>query len=88
MRRYTTHAHFDKMFIKLSSKLQLKFLERSQLFLAHPTRPLLYDHSLRGRWADHRSINVSGDYRAIYRSLGAEQYLFVAIGTHHELFGT
>ena len=87
MRGFTTHKTFDRMFTKLSRRLQLKFLERSGFFLVDPFHTLLYDHELKGKWVNHRSINVSGDYRAVYRQLDAESYLFVAIGTHHELFG-
>ena len=86
--RVLRSTKFDKQFSKLPVRLQEAYIERNRLFRENRRHPLLHDHALAAEWVGHRSINVTGDYRAVYRQLDAESYLFVAIGTHHELFGT
>ena len=78
---------FDKQFAKLSTGIQEAYIERNRLFMEDRRYPLLRDHALTGAWAGHRSINVTGDYRAVYEEVAADTFRFVAIGTHHELFG-
>lgn len=34
----------------------------------------------------YRSINITGDYRAIYEVKDGIAY-FISVGTHHELYG-
>jgi len=88
MRRLITHKSFDKQFGKLPKEIQQKFLDRSNVFLHDVANPLLNDHALTGKWAGHRSINVTGDFRALYRLIAEDEYLFAAIGTHSELYGS
>lgn len=80
---------FTKKFIKeqakLSASMQVRFDIRLKLFLNNPFHPQLNNHSLRPPYAGCRSINISGDFRAIYEQ--HEDYvLFVHIGTHSELY--
>jgi len=46
--------------------------------------PLLNNHPLDGIWIGCRSINITGDFRAVYEELGNDNFEFVAIGTHSE----
>lgn len=78
---------FTKQYLKLQKSLQVKCDERLLLFKSNRSHPLLDDHPLHGEWMGHRSINVTGDYRALYFEEGMSAW-FVAVGTHHELFGT
>lgn len=82
------HRKFDKMFEKLPELVKRKFRERKHLFLQDLFHPLLNNHALTGPYETFRSINVTGDYRALYRHLSEKEILFTHIGTHHELFGT
>lgn len=82
------HRSFEKKFVKLSKKLRIQFKERRDLFLAEPFHPLLNNHSLHEPYAECRSINVTGDYRAVFYHESDDVIRFIAIGTHHELFGT
>ena len=66
-------------------KIQIKFGERLLLFSKDMFHPLLNNHALRGIYKDTRSINVTGDYRALYTHDG-EKVVFIAIGTHSELY--
>jgi len=83
---YTTN--FRKMYRKLQPKIQERFKERRNIFLSNPFDSLLDNHQLHGEFAGCRSINVTGDYRAIYYYEREDAVRFIAIGTHHELFGT
>lgn len=78
---------FDKDFVKLTKKLQEQFKKRRDLFISDRFHPLLDNHQLRGEYAGCRSINVTGDYRAVYLEVAGVAW-FLRIGTHHELFGT
>lgn len=81
---------FSKNFLKQARKLtpaqRQKLLLRLQLFAAQPLHPLLRNHSLRGKYKDYRSIDISGDLRALYLVVG-EEAIFDAVGTHSQLYG-
>ncbi len=77
---------FRKKMRKLPRTIQDGFWERLQLFRENARHPLLHDHALTGEWAGCRSLNVTGDYRAIYVVDGST-IRFLAIGTHAELYG-
>jgi len=77
---------FKKMFKKKNAWVQDKFRERISLFMQDRNHPSLYNHSLGGIWAGCRSINITGDFRAVYEELGNDYFEFVAIGTHSELY--
>jgi len=80
------HRLFEKDFDKLPRNVQLKFYERVELFRTGTFHPLLNNHSVEKRFPGCRSINVTGDYRAIFSERG-DTALFVRIGTHSELYG-
>ena len=79
-------THFKKRRAKLSKPLQMKLNERLRLFVQDRFHPLLNNHELTGEWAGHRSINVTGSYRAIFIQ-GTDSVTFVTVGTHSELYG-
>ncbi|MBI5139894.1 MAG: type II toxin-antitoxin system mRNA interferase toxin, RelE/StbE family [Candidatus Vogelbacteria bacterium] len=81
------HRDFSKQFAKLDRKLRIRFVERKDLFLVNPHHSLLDNHELDHDWAGCRSINITGDFRAIFRPLPADTIEFLAIGTHHQLYG-
>ena len=80
------HPSFSKDFGKLDDKIRAKFVERRDLFIENPYHLLLNNHALSGEWAGHRSINVTGDFRAIFRPYES-LCVFVRIGTHPQLYG-
>lgn len=77
---------FKKMFTKQRPATREKFRERTKIFLDNPFDPLLRNHSLRGKYDGYRSIDVAGDIRAVFKQ-GEGYVLFIAIGTHSELYG-
>ncbi len=78
---------FNKQFAKFPAGVQEAYIERNRLFMENRRQSLLNDHALTGEWSGHRSINVTGDYRAIYSEIAKDAFEFSAIGTHHQLFG-
>lgn len=63
-----------------------KFIERFLMFKQNPTNPLLNKHLLHGEYSDCYSINVTGNYRAIFRYLSPVDVEFIRIGTHSQLY--
>ena len=77
---------FKKDFQKLSQRLKEKFAERILLFEKDQFDPILNNHALKGRYLGYRSINVTGDLRAIFKKSGNEA-IFVVIDSHSNLYG-
>jgi len=81
------HRNFEKQFGKMSPKVRQQFRRRLVLFAENPFHPHLHDHALKGKFDGYRSINVTGDIRAVYKRLLVEDVEFDAIGSHGELYG-
>lgn len=75
------------MFDKCSPNVQKKFRERITVFLTDKFAEELGNHALRGKHDGLRSINITGDIRAIYDQLDGAQVRFLAIGSHAQLHG-
>lgn len=80
------HKYFDKNFRKLPLKIQERTLTRIELFNSNPNSKLLNNHALAGKYYGSRSIDISGDYRAIYEPITESIVLFTNIGTHSQLY--
>ncbi len=78
--------HFNKQFKELPPKIKERFYERLEVLLADPFHPQLNNHSVDKTYPGCRSINVTGDYRALFQE-EAGLFVFVFIGTHAELYG-
>lgn len=78
---------FKKQYKKLPKSIQRQFDERLKLFLSDPVDPRLRVHPLKGDYAGYWSMNVNGDFRAIYIMRGDEMIIFALIGSHSELYG-
>ena len=77
---------FQKEYKKASQKIKSQFDDRLKIFLVNEFAVVLNNHALTGKYKGHRSINVTGDWRVIYRvSLGIA--FFEALGTHSQLYG-
>lgn len=77
---------FEKRFKKLSLKIKNHFYDRLALFEENKFHPLLNNHSVEKRFTNCRSINITGDYRAIFKEDKGSVYIFVNIGAHSELY--
>ena len=80
------HKNFEKQYKKLKVNEQKKAQERLSIFLKNPFNPLLNNHPLKGKYLDYRSINITGDLRAIFKK-SSKEIIFVAIGSHSNLYG-
>lgn len=80
------HKNFEKGYKKLTSSEKKKFKERRDLFLQDEFNPILNNHALKGNYLGYRSINVTGDLRAIYKR-EENQAIFVAVNSHSNLYG-
>ena len=82
------HKKFKKSFNKLLVKQQKAFFERLRVFSVDPYNPLLNNHALGGKYQGCRSINVSGDVRAVYvlYQYHNDTVVFIDIGTHAQLY--
>lgn len=81
------HPAFKKAYRKRTKTVREHFDERLTIFEKEPAHPLLDNHILHGKWEGYRSINVTGDFRAIFKQEG-KVTTFVDINTHHNLYGT
>jgi len=77
--------NFLKQYTNLSPNIQKRTDERLLIWSTNPLDPLLRNHSLKGKYSKYRSINITGDYRALYVQTGKE-LIFDAIGTHSQLY--
>jgi mRNA interferase YafQ len=81
---------YSKNFIKQSKKLDNtikdSLIERIELFTVNPLDPKLKNHSLKGKFKDYRSINITGDFRALYL-IHDGLVIFDLVGTHSQLYG-
>ena len=83
-------TRFIKHLQKIPAPLLLAFQKRLELFVADSYHQLLHTHALHGKWKGFFSINVTGDWRAVYHWIDEEKVEwveFVEIGTHSELYG-
>jgi addiction module RelE/StbE family toxin len=78
---------FKKRLKRAPKKVQIKFKARLGLFLEDQFNPLLKNHTLIGQHAGYRNINITGDWRAVYRMLDEQTAFFVDVGTHSYLYG-
>ncbi|MCA9391640.1 type II toxin-antitoxin system mRNA interferase toxin, RelE/StbE family [candidate division WWE3 bacterium] len=91
----STHVRFNRKFVrayrKLTPKIQKAVDSRIKLFEKQPNHPSLRNHKLSGRLSDMSSINITGDYRALFKvvkqTTTTTEVEFYLIGTHAELYG-
>ena len=79
------HKQFKKKLKKLHHKIRDRFYDRLELFLKNKGHETLNNHSVDKAFPNCRSINVTGDYRAIFEE-EKNIVTFIIIGTHSELY--
>lgn len=84
---FERHHTFKRQYKKLPYDIRSKVDERLALLDTDARHPLLNDHKLGPPFESYRSINITGDYRLVYKKIGADTYYLRAIGTHHQLYG-
>ena len=79
------HKDVIKKLRKLPRKIEEKFYDRVDLFIINKFDKLSTNHSVDSVYPNCHSINITGDYRAIYREREGI-ITFMYIGTHSELY--
>jgi addiction module RelE/StbE family toxin len=77
---------FNKQFEKLPRKRQEQVRAAVALFLEDVADPSLRNHALKGEWLGYRSISAGGDLRIHFKMVNELSVLFVAVGTHSQLY--
>jgi addiction module RelE/StbE family toxin len=78
---------FDRQFQhRLSAGQRQQALEAIELFIDQPLHKDLRNHALYGKWKGYRSISVGGDLRLHFKEISSDRVLFVAVGSHDELY--
>lgn len=78
---------FIKDFKRCPEYIKSKLKSRLEIFMQDQNDAVLNNHGLLGELKGYRSINVTGDWRAIFEDINNEEIAyFVAIGTHSQLY--
>jgi addiction module RelE/StbE family toxin len=77
---------FKKQYKASPSKIQAKFDKALGIFMNNKFDNSLNNHQLKGEFKNYRSINITGDWRAIYTTKENQIYFFVMLGTHSQLY--
>jgi addiction module RelE/StbE family toxin len=80
------HRNFEKQFKKLRAGERGRVKERLALFLEDEFDPILNNHPLRGKFQGYRSINITGDLRAVYKFQKPDLAIFIAVDMHSKLY--
>lgn len=80
---------FVKEFKKCPVNIKASFKARLKIFINNQYHSVLNNHSLLGQLKNYRSINITGNWRAIFEEINNGQIIyFVAIGTHSQLYSS
>jgi addiction module RelE/StbE family toxin len=70
---------------KVPHKIKIAFRESLETFLEDQDHISLRNHLLTKEYAGIRSIDVTGDWRALYKE-EVKRIIFVELGTHEDLY--
>lgn len=80
---------FNKQLKKAPLSIKIAFRDRLIIFIKNPFTPILNNHLLKGKYLYSRSINITGDWRAIYSEVSERSdkiVIFLVLGTHSQLY--
>jgi addiction module RelE/StbE family toxin len=79
-------SSFKKQYKKLPVKIREQFKTRLIPFVQDQNSPRFRIRKLNGAYEDLWSMNIAGDFRAVFDKINENMILFEAIGTHGELY--
>ncbi|MBC7766814.1 type II toxin-antitoxin system mRNA interferase toxin, RelE/StbE family [Arenimonas sp.] len=85
MKTFLYSTRFKKNLKKLDKKIIKAFKTRFVIFQENEYASILNNHPLKAEFADCKSINITGDYRLVYKRTD-NLYIFLDIGTHSQLY--
>lgn len=77
---------FKKQYEKAPKNIQTSFQKKLVLFQKNKFQPMLNNHALTGELKGLRSINVTGDWRAVFKEDATNGVIFELLGTHSQLY--
>ena len=81
------NRQFSKQYDKAPEKIRKSFKKKLKIFTLDKRSAILNNHALKGKFRGFRSINVTGDWRALYKEYRSKDLvIFVALGTHSQLY--
>jgi addiction module RelE/StbE family toxin len=80
------HRNFEEKYKKLKNDEQKKVQERIALFSENIFNSAFNNHPLKGKHKSYKSINITGNLRAIYKFISDQECIFVDIDTHSNLY--
>ena len=77
---------FKKQYKKSSNHIKDKLDERLLIFSENKNDLILNNHKLHGKFKNFKSIDVTGDIRAVYEEIDENSTHFVSMGSHSKLY--
>jgi addiction module RelE/StbE family toxin len=80
---------FKSLLRKAPLEIKIAFKESRELFSDNPNHPSLRNHKLREKYAGFRSIDVTDDWRALFKIHKDKSKItitFHILGTHSQLY--
>ena len=77
---------FNKQFEKLPLKKQVLAKAAVGVYLQDLNAASLRNHPLKGEWLGYHSISAGGDLRLHFKMINENTVLFVAVGSHSQLY--
>jgi len=84
--RFQTTETFDKLFKRLSLKIQVKAVKKADLFKNNPFHPSLRVEKLHPKKFNVWSFRVDKDYRIVFKFVEKDLVEFMFIGHHNEIY--
>ncbi len=90
IKRVDFSNRFNKLLKKSPLEIKIVFRNKYRPFLLNQFHPKLNNHLLKGKLSGCHSININGDWRAIYTEYkdndGNLIIVFELLGTHSQLY--
>ena len=89
-KRIDVSKKFLKQHKKAPQNIRKAWIKRLSIFTQDSLHPLLNNHALTGELSGYRSINITGDWRALYSEHEEDKKIvivFEVMGTHSQLYG-
>lgn len=81
-----TTRTFDKLFLKLPPKIQVRAAQRTELFKSNPFNPSLKTEKLSPKGFDVWSFRVDFSYRIVFKFISESLAEFRFIGHHSDIY--
>jgi addiction module RelE/StbE family toxin len=78
--------HFRER-VSPNKELVKLYQEQVKLFIEDRNDPALDDHPLSGKLQGSRAFYITNDIRVVYVERGKNEFVFLNIGTHKQVYG-